>query len=223
MPTPGHVLATFRGTLGPAGLPKETWSFGLRFGDDVTGPSATIPAFTQATAEAMHTSAVTLITSAQTKFSRDVEFTHVRLYPIGIDGHALAPPLISTGAVARGATTTNLWPWQCSIVATLKADGLGRGRFGRIYLPPMGQALDVDGGLPSGAVLPIRQATSSFLAEVANAAGFATTTHLVVIGTTGAAGTIRRVMNLRMGRVVDTQRRRRRSLDELYISALISE
>lgn len=222
MVVPRHVLASFRGGLGDPLSPTETWSFGLRFGRDATGGAiATTP--TQGMANAFHAAASALILNSGLSISSHVLFQEVRVYEIGPDGRSVSVPVISAGADAQGPDTTGQWPWQCSMVVTLRADGLGKGRRGRIFLPPQGHQIGIDGLLTTGQVSTGLAAIETFLEACANATDLITDDHLVIIGGTGVAGTIRRVTNFGVGRVIDTQRRRRRSLDESYTTSLITE
>jgi len=217
MPVPVHMLASFRGIYGTAAAPFETWSFGLR----ITHPTligSPLPTVTMA--DACHTAAATLITNASLNFITKVVLQEVRLYTVGSDGKITDPPVISTNVDATGASAVaGQYPWQCTLAVTLKAAGLGKGRFGRFYLPTQNPVLGTDGLVASATVTTYLTEIRNFLAAVQSAARVGSTEpySIAIIGGTGAAGTKKLPAEIRMGRVIDTQRRRRRSLGEQYV------
>jgi hypothetical protein len=139
----------------------------------------------------------------------------VKLYSVDSTGHIDRDPATSTGAAVSGTSATNGHPWQCSMVMTLVAGARGKGRFGRIYLPPQGFTILSDGTVTLVQRDAMFASTKTLLENLSNAPGPDSGFGLVVAGRTGG-GTLRDVTEVRMGAVCDTQRRRRRSLGENY-------
>lgn len=161
----------------------------------------------------------TWTTNSNARVSTSTKLASCTLYQINADGRINRDPLHAVGTPATGTTDTQVHPWQCSIVLTLVAGVRGKGKFGRIYLPPQGYGLSSDGIVDSGALGPMFTATQTLMSSLSDAPGLDLGWGLVVAGQTGTEGTLREVTELRMGRVADTQRRRRRSLDEAYLTA----
>lgn len=152
------------------------------------------------------------------RVSDAVELDGVKMYSVDATGHIDEDPAIAEGTPVRGGFGTNRHPYQCTNVITLVAGARGKGRFGRIYLPPQAFDVGADGLISTTHHASMFTAAQTLLANLSNLAGVDTGWSLAVAGRTGT-GTLRTVDTLRMGRVCDTQRRRRRSLDEAYSSA----
>lgn len=221
MPYFPHMLASFRGILADVEVaPIETWSINLRFGteDSASGGG---PVATQAVADAFKAAAFTLFTNAGAKFSNSVYFQEVRLYQIGTDGKSTIEPKISAvTAPARGVSSTTQHPWQCSTVVSLTANGLGKGKRGRFYLPPQNLLIAQNGVITDTDVTNTRTAVVAFLNELNDTTTTGITSALAIAGKTGAQGTLRTVRHVAVGNVMDTQRRRRRQLEEVRVDAL---
>jgi hypothetical protein len=101
---------------------------------------------------------------------------------------------------------------------SLYANGIGKGKRGRVYLPPQSHVITPDGTIGAADVTQTLSGFTTFL-NALNALphGGAVSTVASVIGNTGSIGTGRPVRHIRMGTVMDTQRRRRRSLAEAYV------
>lgn len=221
---PEHLLFSARGTLGQGANPGEAWSCGLRcsrpagFTDD--------QADMDSHAEDVFKDWAAFITTASARVSNVVRLTEVRAYSIGTDGLSGQRPIgMSSSPPVQGVSASSVHPWQCSLVLTLVAEGRGQGRLGRIYLPPQAVDLDGDGGVAPGQITGILAACKTLIESVGNKVGVDSGFGVRVVGTTqrpGQDGTIREVKSIRLGRVVDTQRRRRRSLDEQYQETAVS-
>lgn len=210
MPNPAHQLITFRGNLGSDTTPVEQWSVSTRWA------SATSPISQQRINDIGALFRTFIITAAH-GFSTAVFFKEARGYEVGTDGRATTEPVIYA-APAGSAGTTNSFhhPWQCSLVLSFEATGLGKGKRGRIYLPPMAFGIGAtDGVITAAQALAVATGYKTFLDGV-KALNTGSGPSQVIVGKTGAEGTMRDITLLRVGRVIDTQRRRRRNLAENY-------
>lgn len=221
MPVPVHHLVTFRGHMGTASTPRETWSFGLRF----RPASATLGAtasdtLAQNIVNQLRTEYETLHATTNSLFMNTVFFDEVRAYNIGPDGKATGAPRIATeSAPVPGSSTNHTMPWQGSLAVTLDAGYPAKGRFGRFYLPPQALTIEDTGLVMLTQAQSIFTNVQAFLAAVSNLTGLDTGFGLAVVGGTGPDGTMRDVDRIRLGRVVDTQRRRRRQVAEAYLES----
>lgn len=108
-------------------------------------------------------------------------------------------------------------PGQLANVVSLTT-GLqrGRGHIGRFYLPcGSSMSLDVDGRITATDAMAISNATKTFL----NTIHTVTTGQPVVFSRIGQTATP--ILGVKVGRVIDTQRRRRASMVEDYQSVLL--
>jgi len=157
-----------------------------------------------------------LIQDTSMSFLAAVHTREIRAYHIGANGKILDTPVIEVIPSPNTGQASGLAvPWQNSLAITFKAGALGKGRFGRIYLPPQNYSMTPQGTVAAESATNYGTGVSSFLAAIQ--LGVRTQwpdARLVVAGKTGPLGTIRRVEELRVGKVVDTQRRRRRSIPE---------
>lgn len=124
----------------------------------------------------------------------------------------------SSGLPEQAGSTSLNHPPQVSLAVTLET-GITRGRAarGRIYLPTTGQSVAADGRISSTNATDLAVRTATFLDDLTDLMA----APVWVMSDVGA-GTSRPVEAVSVGRVFDTQRRRRRQLDEDRVSALIN-
>jgi len=161
----------------------------------------------------------TFFLSAGGKVSQQTHLVEVRGYSVGADGRSLKDTVISTRATVQGAANSPYHPYQCSMVLTLVAGTRGKGRFGRLYLPPSCQTVGIDGTVPLTEQTNLLTAGKQLLSDLSNLPGLDAGAGIRIAGQTGTGGTLRTVDEVRVGKVYDTQRRRRRSLDEAYVKS----
>jgi hypothetical protein len=220
MPYIPHVRITARFALGSATSPRETASCTLAFSPTTIpwvelGRQAVVN-------DAFDDWANWVNTPAQSRLLQDVALTECRLYMIGADGRMTADVAVSEREPVRGTVSRDGGhPWQCTNVVTLVAGTRGKGRFGRIYLPPQSFSMLEDGTISSGQYSNMFDGVETLLTNLSELPGVDTGFGLVVAGRTGT-GTLREVTEIRLGHVADTQRRRRRSLDEAYTARAFS-
>lgn len=168
----------------------------------------------------------TFITDAS--FSSQCQVNELKVYPIGSpDGRAIpAPPyaqgspitLTFTGTLPHG-TSGGLMPPQCASVVSLRTGNTGRRGRGRFYVPtPNAAALQNDGAIPSSTVSSICAAAEAFLAgcQVHNTAPNSLFVQPIV---TGAPYTnYGLVTNVLVDQVIDTQRRRTKSIPRTAVN-----
>lgn len=210
-----HWRMTAHFTLGQIGTPVEEATCTLNFDP---GPVVDFGASAQGIADDSYEDWATFVTSSDARVSNATMLDGLKLYSIDAGGHIDEDPVIAEGATARGATSSGRHPYQITNVVTLVAGVRGKGRFGRIYLPPQGFDVGAEGLIDNTQLGTMFSAVQTLLTSLSNRPGLDAGWHLAVAGRTGS-GTLREVDTLKMGRVADTQRRRRRSLDESYATA----
>lgn len=214
-----HHLVTFRGHFGTATTERETWSFGLRFKPGATGTEGQLGDLDESQLNGLRQAGEVLFLTSGTMISNAAFFDEIRHYTIGIDGKAEGEVQIARmGTPVPGQVGTPRPPWQNALAVTLDSGYPAKGRFGRFYLPCPAVTVDNTGLIDLVQAQGIQTAVTTFLDSVSNFPGLDIGWGLAVAGQTGQ-GTLREVQEVRVGRVVDTQRRRRRQVDEAYLSA----
>lgn len=168
-----------------------------------------------------------LITGAL--FASDVQIDSLSLYPISTPaGKVAAPPgyaqgapvtLTYTGTKPSGAGGQGLPPQDC-VVASLRTPQTGRRGRGRMYLPPFDRAVMSNLVLSSSAADDTASAVKTFLEALRLDAGSGGIWATPIV--TGAPYTAYGVVNtVQVGNVIDTQQRRRASIEETRVSETV--
>ena len=213
---PAHTLVTWQGDFVPEGLPVEQWSFSLRLEPDISGADNTVYTTGAAT---MRTAWTTHLAPRQgsiivLKKVTVAAVTALGPWATGADGGYIKGEYNGNdvGAVSNG----NFLPLQNALAVSLvtaRAGATGKGRF---FLPVNQQALGSDGRLLAAARDQYLTSCQSFLNAVNAASGWG---RVVVSSSKGYESL---VTGVRIGRVVDTMRSRRRSLAEEYAALPVS-
>lgn len=164
-------------------------------------------------------------------YSNLVRYHRVDAYHLDVNGLALHHGVAAMPTEVVGTQTTCLPP-ECAVVVSLRPDpsstvfvNPGRRR-GRFYLPaPSAAALAANGDLSTtfqNTVLSWAQSLINDIQGMHLTPTDSSTSHWDVVIASGREGTTAQVGEIRVGAVMDAQRRRRRSLPESYVSATIS-
>lgn len=140
-----------------------------------------------------------------------------RVFDVG-SGPAKAVLSYKAGHKPTGASSSTSLPPQCSPVASWMTAVAGRKGKGRIYMPAPPQTLvSVDGGLlSSGACTNLATAAAGLVGDLVTGGG-GLFPYIVAPIVTGVPWTkYARIKSVRVGNVIDTQRRRRAQITETY-------
>lgn len=191
---------------------NEGWSCGLRMapvGSSTSLDPADMLAGVAAAVETFHTAANTQIAST-------AKLSFVKLNYINPDGHYAEDTTFEhiVADVGGGGTGSTLFPNQVALAVSLTtAVSRGLGSRGRFYLPMPVMPVGTDGLILVGARDNVKTTATTFL----NALNAVDANYdVAVFSRKQGAPTHRTVTGIEVGRVLDTQRRRRRSLTELY-------
>jgi len=205
---------------------KETWSCGMRVAN--VGETPLVFADTAAELGFLTTSIVPLFTAfhsaSTTKICPVATLTYVKFNRLGVDGKYVNPstneyiyptPIAGGG----GSIVAN----QLALVVTLRtAVSRGPANKGRFYLPmPTAAPGALDGLIPAGEAKGVADNAWTLISglNAALTASPASNQRVSVMSrttVTGKPATNHQVTDAWVGRVLDTQRRRRRSLVEDY-------
>jgi len=160
---------------------------------------------------------LTTLDSARADYSR---YDGAQVASVAPDGHYVVEPTVAAATDACEGTFAGMPP-QLAVVATLwTGSSLGKGNYGRFYLPYCGYT---EAGTPlmsTALTTQFRGAFKTFLDAVNTALPGAASIRVMSNSTQGLQQ--KPVTQVRVGRVIDTQRRRRSQLDESYLSAALA-
>lgn len=213
MATPKHLRIVFRGIF--ESTPEE-WSFSTKWRRVTTAaPDAGTGDVDKA---AVKTALDTYLGAGH--FQSNVIATDFRIYPIGSNGLVEGNPHIeeiALGDNVKGSTTVR-YPPQIALVVTTVADNRGPAKLGRFFLPGPGVGLGADVRVSQAEVNSILTETVAFLKGVSDAIDLPGTVESAAMQNISSvgAGVAQDVDHIRLGRVLDTVRSRRRSMLEEY-------
>lgn len=152
----------------------------------------------------------------------------LKISPIGTNGRAVpAPPYASgtpclltwTSSYPVGSNSSDPLPLQNSEVVSHRTLQTGRAGRGRMYLPAITESLtDTHGQISSSNCTDIAANQVTLLESLSQGSGVPATWTLRPIVTGGNWTRYGVITQVKVGNIIDTQRRRRRSLTETYIS-----
>lgn len=221
-----HFIIQWGGTL-PG---DEEWSCSLRMANNFTGDTPISFPAAEDVQEwvdgAVKDAVLAYHTRGDTHISSGVKLTFCKANIVKMDGHYLSPisheHLFTPTAGGGGA---GVHPNQVALVVSLLT-GLARGSAhrGRYFLPMPNLAVDqTDGLIGEAYALDVATSTRTFLEALSDTPGVDTssTVNVVVMSRKSGAPATHKVTAIEVGRVLDTQRRRRRSLPETYRRSIV--
>jgi hypothetical protein len=204
-----HIKLTFGGTLGIADV-QEAWSCGLSIGGEGTDAVLTNP---QENLQPITDALVAWMTRSASGISPAAALGFVKLAQVNSEGKYVTPAVVwlNDTVQASGAGSGSQHPFQIAQVISLNTvvdNPTGRGRF---YSPLPRAAVEYDGMIAEAAASATAGSAATLLSDLNSA--IAGAARIVVASSTGVNRT---VTSVRVGRVLDTVRSRRTSLDENY-------
>jgi hypothetical protein len=208
--------------------PQEIWSCGLKIchptGDDAAGSAAVdaldLPALLNATV-GLASAVVSYHTNPAMVIASAAKLTFVKANKIGVDGkyvegNTYVAPIANLG----GASVTDpRYPTQVSLAVSLTT-GFSRGpaHRGRFYLPMPNLQMSSDGRLSQSDVQAAATRSKIFIDDINSLlAGVSSPLRVAVMSRKTGAPAQRAVSGVEIGRVLDTQRRRRSKMVEGHI------
>ncbi len=203
--TTNHALLTI---LGDSFGMQEEWQTGVRLVGDNTPP-------TTAEFEAVNAAVQTFIGNNELKVGQGFRYIGLKWAPqdvngkYGAEGESITWLRPSPG---QGQGTDAGYP-QIAIVLSLRTSRTrGYASNGRMYFPSTMKPTAADGLIAAGSASAVATAAATMIQSI-NAAGMGQVAVMSKVG----AGRTELVNAVRVGRVMDTQRRRRNGLPESYV------
>jgi hypothetical protein len=202
----------------------EVWSTGFFLGQENT--DATAP--TQLEADAIRNAWTTFFSSSGASISNNYVFTQCKVASIDANGNTILDEVFYSypATTVTGQASTGTLPAQCSLVCTLFTDRpRGKASKGRMYLPGIASTITNGGKLNITAAGTIPTALQTFFNTVLGSFDVPDPVILAAKGTgllPGLTAQNEPVIGLKTGDVIDTQRRRRNNLVEVYTSKTLT-
>jgi hypothetical protein len=204
-----HLYLQFGGSL-PG---TEGWSCGIRFGQSPAGAGefGAVPGMLVPAKNALST----WFTSAGAKISSLASLQFVKLNAIDVNGHYVYPDTNEVLLSVAGGAAGTVPPNQVCLAASWTT-GVARGpaHRGRMYVPLPVVPLDVDGRISDTNATTMKAVLTTLLTTLQ---GLHATWKPAIFSRKAGAPAYRLITGVQVGRVLDTQRRRRRSLLESYV------
>lgn len=212
---PDHMRIVFRGIVKNT---PEIWSMSLKYDHTVVaGRDAELE---DISANGVYDAGSAFFSSGL--FDTDLQWEEWRAYRIGPNGRMVGNQrieLFDSGDFVVGAATPK-YPPQVTCCVTTVAQNNGPAKFGRFFLPCFGLGMGGDKRLSIANADGVAAQASTFVKDVSAAVDLPTNpanAAMVNVSKIGD-GTKQDVHHLEVGRVLDTQRRRRNALLEERVS-----
>ncbi len=186
-----------------------------------TAPFDAVAALTQLTLtdlEDLANTYATLMTSGSLGWCNFSQLNGIKVSARGTDGLYLAPAVLQDATAAGLVGTSGIGSIQDTIVLSLRtAPGVGRARYGRMYLPHtfIGRVTGTP-FMTQATCATLATAGATFIGEINTIlASHAVDSNVAIMSSVGS-GVTKAVTNVGVGNVLDTQRRRRNKLSETY-------
>lgn len=203
----------------------EVWSTGFWVGQE--GADSAPP--TQADVDLIAENFRQYFVHASSYVSNQYTFTMAKMQSIkAVDGKPMPEETVyaSPANPRSGVQGTQRLPAQCSLVVSLLSDRpRGKASHGRMYLPGLGYNVGFDGKISSAdRALILGRLTPFFQPMITE--GYLDAGRLILAAKASGAGGLNPSQNdyvqkLRLGDVIDTQRRRRNGIAESYLEQIL--
>jgi len=212
-----HTLFTFGGVLNTNQAPAEIWQCGVRVAETGLGGALADPdAFLADLVTPMHD---WFANNGMQKFPTSATLDWLKAAQIGANGkysdtfnhvHDYSTPVAGTGAAAVPDILTLAISW-------VTGTAVRRGSYashGRIYPPLYTVAPASDGSIRSSSAANTLLLGSDLLAKIN-----AVTQNCIPVVASGHGGELRPITGVRVGDVMDVQRKRKDAVKETYVTA----
>jgi len=215
-----HVLAQWGGTL-PGG---EIWSNSLRLASTDTGNDADVPSH-DAMVEWLTTYAKDAVAawhgSFDLKCSNQAKLAYLKMNVVDIAGRYVELNTLEYlySPVVPGGSASNIHPTQIALAVSLTTEfSRGHAHRGRFYVPMPVHVVDATTGLISVSdAIQVATAAKTFIEALADEPGPDILPGMrVCVMSQRGTGATNVVTGVDVGRVLDTQQRRRNALKETY-------
>lgn len=210
--TTDHLYVTFGGTA-PG---NEIWQTGLRFEPEGAGPAFTGWDLISVSDIGSHVEA--LVSTLTSLWPDDIYVNWTKLAAIKADGEYDREPKVHEHLPAVAGTASVRLPLQCAVVVSLWSGmSFGKANHGKMYLPSLDFSRSSGhAGADAARASTVGIAMQTFIHDVDGEVSTAGMNYRPAIMSDSASPVTKPVAKLRVGRLADTQQRRRRGASEDY-------
>ncbi len=218
-----YLYLTWGGRIGSAGSGVDVWQTGLKIGfaSGATVPTQPGPSILQ---DLYDDTIVGFHGDAAMGISQGAVLMWAKAVLVDTAGHYLTEATNYDGTGTPGGVTTDRGGPQDSLAVSLWSGGtLGHANYGRMYLPWNGFAIQSgDGRITNTQATNASIRAGDFVDDVnVWADGLATGMEVLILSKLGA-GARKAPTFVRVGNVIDTQRRRRNRIKETYFATPVA-
>jgi hypothetical protein len=203
---------------------QEVWSTGFFLGQE--GADAGDPS--QAAVDAIRDLWVAFFTNSTSRISSNYQFTQAKIAAVGANGFTEKENVVYSypAATTVGGVSTETLPPQCALVLTLLSDRpRGKAAKGRMYLPGIASSPGTNGKISTTVATGVATNAKTFFDGVRANFNMPGLPILAAKGSGAFAAMNAQndfIQTIRVGDVIDTQRRRRNGLTEVYTSRTLT-
>lgn len=218
-----HFLLAYGGTIMSG---SEVWSNSIRFASQEENESGLL--IDEASAlEHARTNIAALFAKTQSLMANTTAVKWIKFNRIGADGRYESETESNTlwldgAAEIKGTSSGQVLPPQCTIaVSWTTARQRGPASRGRIFIPQPALGSNYQTGVGAGLLAPVGAANlatamKDFLVGLGNWPGIDLTDYVPSVVSNVGEGASEPITGVEVGTVIDTQRRRRNALTEVY-------
>lgn len=217
-----HFYFTFGGTqLGVS----EIWQTGLRYAPDATREASDLlDALGSISVQDCFDDVAAVISGAMPcRYGNQTFLKWAKVAVIGEDGHYAGEPKLHEGSVAGQLASANGAPPQLALVVSYgTGTSFGKAQRGRQYWPlpidVITAVASTTGQLPQATVDTFRTAVKTAMNAVEGEIGTVDVPVSAAVMSPSGTGTTKFITEIGVGRIIDTQRRRRNELTEATVA-----
>jgi hypothetical protein len=221
MTVTAHNRLTLSGTLTEQSAGDEIWSCSIN-GFETISPTIEVmdvvgagPAYLTAIATAVKT----WFTSANAYIPSGCSLTQLKVASIGTDGKYTDPPAVLAVTGAAGTQSPLSPSFCCVAVSFTTPQKTGRkGRYGRIYPPNYAIGAAAGSVVGSTGITNLVTSTKALLTAISNSAGPTGQNFVPCVVSQSSVGW-EQITGVRVGNVMDVQRRRKDAVSEVYTAS----
>ena len=214
------IYLTWGGVIGTTASPIDVWQCGVKFAPISAGAPAPSPRIFDQVVNAIGLRLADYHGAASSLINSGAILTHVKIAQLGLDGRYVVDPLEWTTPVTPGGGGSLGAPQLAMVVSLRSGSTLGKANYGRFYLPWTAVNLS---SITAKLTVAQREALladsvdmlTDIQGNLRGAGGLAADLRASIMSNEGS-GVTKLVEAVRVGDVVDTQRRRRNKIPETY-------
>ena len=206
------IKVTFGGTLADG---NDIWSCGFHVGNFGTGTPAETLSFFETNKAALATSISDFYNDERSRTPRGAEMEWVKFALIGTDGKYMDEPIL-VEEFSQGGLGLPYVPQVSCVISMVTSKFRDPGKYSRFYLPTVAPSGITGYKMTSSETTGVLNSAKDFIQDfdsILNTAGPGQTLGISAISKSGS-GAQYVISKVRVGEVLDTQRRRRNSIPE---------